>query len=375
VDWYRHDHEWRTNHRASRFRSEEAWGKKAISLSARRMHKQADFLVRRIAMRIKLPKRHCAPAFTLIELLVVIAIIAILIGLLLPAVQKVREAAARAQCINNLHQIGLALHNYHDTNRSLPPGYYASGPYVDGANDTTPGWSWATYILPYLEQGNLAKQFNLSQPVQNFPGIRMMLKPYLCPSDVYPTTPFAVPNAFGTIIAVAAPCSYAACCGSDASDTAAPTGNGVFYRNSQTRLTDITDGASQTILVGDRADAVVLGIWAGAINSGITQRGPFNVNPGTSTGPAADLVLAHCHLNNTVGDPDGALDDFGSKHLNTLESLQSANRTSGQSKTRRMQRAFADQLRHVGPMYSQDQFRRVVPRIDNAPLAPRQADR
>ncbi len=254
-------------------------------------------------------------AFTLIELLVVIAIITILIGLLLPAVQKVREAAARSQCVHNLHQIGLALHNYHDTNQSFPPGYFASDSYVDGANDTIPGWGWATYILPYLEQGNLYNQFNLSQPVQNFPSIQTMLKLYLCPSDIYPTAPFAVPNAFGATVTVAAPCSYAACCGGDESDTAAPTGKGVFYRNSQTRLTDITDGSSQTILVGDRACANALGIWAGAINGGIVQRGLFNINPGTSTEPAPCLVLAHSHLNNTLGDTDGGLDDFGSKHI------------------------------------------------------------
>jgi hypothetical protein len=142
-----------------------------------------------------------------------------------------------------------------------------------------------------------------------------MLKGYLCPSDIYPTVPFAVPNAFGTAIALAAPCCYAACCGSDASDTAAPSGNGVFYRNSQTRLTDIIDGTSETILIGERACANALGIWAGAINGGIVRRGSFNVNPGTSTGPAPCLVLAHCHLNNTNGDFDGGLDDFSSKHI------------------------------------------------------------
>src|SRR4051812_12786222 len=125
-------------------------------------------------------------AFTLVELLVVIAIIAILVGLLLPAVQKVREAANRARCKNNLKQMGLALHAYHDDVGRFPPGYtwvdpsppiamaappggrqlflYDRPRTITYTQTNWPGWGWASYVLPYIEQGNLYQQIDFTAP-------------------------------------------------------------------------------------------------------------------------------------------------------------------------------------------------------------------
>jgi prepilin-type N-terminal cleavage/methylation domain-containing protein/prepilin-type processing-associated H-X9-DG protein len=255
-------------------------------------------------------------AFTLIELLVVIAIIAVLLGLLVPAVQKVRETAARLQCQNNLKQMGLALHGYHDTRQSLPPGYLAFVSYSDGATDTAPGWGWAAFILPYLEQDNLHRAIDFSQPIASTPAAQALVKLYLCPSDPTPPGAFAMPDAFGKPVALAAPCSYAACVGGDESEPRDPTGRGAFFRNSQTRLTDITDGTSSTLLVGERAWCNANGVWAGAIPGAVLLRGGLNPNPGSAaaSSPAATLVLAHSHLNNATTDTDAGLDDFSSRH-------------------------------------------------------------
>jgi prepilin-type N-terminal cleavage/methylation domain-containing protein/prepilin-type processing-associated H-X9-DG protein len=252
--------------------------------------------------------------FTLIELLVVIAIIGLLIALLLPALNMVVEAARRSSCKSNLKQIGVALLSYHNTFDCFPVGYCAPGPYVDGATDTSPGWSWATYILPMLEQGRLYDQLNFNLPPEASPLIMSQMPGYICPSDIAPYGPIPIKNTAGTTITNATVSSYGASCGNDSSDTADPTGNGIFFRNSRVRIADITDGLSHTVAVGERCFSNAKAIWMGAVNNGLVTCGPSNRNSSTATQPAACLVLLHCHLNNALGDPDGGLDDMSSLH-------------------------------------------------------------
>src|SRR5215831_1689106 len=154
--------------------------------------------------------------FTLVELLVVIAILAILIGLLLPAVQKVREAAARSQCTNNLKQIGLALHNYHDVYKGFPPGYVDlnTDPNSTPDNDQGPGWGWATFLLPYLEQDNVYKQINLGVTVGT--GVNAQISQYAltiyqCPADPYQDAFPVYDSSFSAPVTKLAHSDYVAC--------------------------------------------------------------------------------------------------------------------------------------------------------------------
>jgi len=190
-------------------------------------------------------------AFTLIELLVVIAIIAILIGLLLPAVQKVREAAARTMCTNNLKQHGLALHNYHDVNNGLPQG---QRPWADPGVTTAPfegSWTWMAYILPFVEQDNVAKQAKAfaTGGGSNYyswynPACAVKQKVFTCPADprstqVYPGPPNGIVDQVLT--------TYLGNSGSTAT-----LKDGVLFVGSKVKLVEITDGTSNTIMVGER---------------------------------------------------------------------------------------------------------------------------
>lgn len=212
-------------------------------------------------------------AFTLIELLVVIAIIAILIGLLVPAVQQVRAAAARTQCANNFKQIGLACHNYHDTYKHLPAGYLT----ITGRTPA-PGWTWGALILPFIDQAPLYTLLNPNLTLPNGPPTggaifaltQTALPVYRCPAD---STPDISPwyNSYGTSNYV---CNRAVF----------GPGDGTVMLNGQpfnTRLVEITDGTSNTILVGERDGYhSFAAIWPARAYGGPGSTASFEGRPG-----------------------------------------------------------------------------------------------
>ena len=295
-------------------------------------------------------RRRCSLGFTLVELLVVIAIIGILIGMLLPAVQQVREAARRSTCQNNLRQMGLAMLNYESAFMRLPPGYTSfftnngSGPATAAIDpeswDAAPGWGWGKQILPFMELGNLDDQLPANSPIWT-PGLEPLIaskiQTYLCPSVSGDTEAFVVedesqnpltrhgnPIVVGRSHYVASHGQeevWGARAGADltalvftnifTSETTVVSVNGdvsrvsdgPFYRNSRTTLGEITDGTSTTIFAGEHSSALSDKTWVGVIPGAFVHPRIFTPLNGYET--AATLVLTH------MGPSGGELDITG----------------------------------------------------------------
>jgi len=286
--------------------------------------------------------------FTLIELLVVIAIIAILVALLLPAVQQAREAARRSSCKNNLKQIGLAMHNYHDTFSTFPPGWIgANGTAQDtGVGETTTdtfrnGFGWGTMLLPALEAGNVYDGFNFNSQTRTLANAalaRNVLTVFQCPSDPKPDT-FVLNDVAEPPVPIATlgTANYMGVFGTGGlgACVTAPNvqclGNGTLFHNSRINFRDISDGTSNTIIIGEQS-GLPRGVWVGLIPNlddsitadalrrflGTAELGPNVGHFGSSHKGGAQFVLG-----------DGSV-RFISENLNQTIFQRLANRADGQ---------------------------------------------
>jgi prepilin-type N-terminal cleavage/methylation domain-containing protein len=199
--------------------------------------------------------RHSRRGFTLIELLVVIAIIAVLIALLLPAVQQAREAARRTQCKNNLKQLGLAMHNYHDTSNTFPPGQLQPIGQDHSPRKGTDRSCWMQQILPFIDQAPLYNSFaplmSSGTWAASWPKIDSVIPGLMCPTD--PANPKQIaPNTpnqgfFGNYLA----CSGSQPFGTTGGGLSSNGIDGMFYAYSSTRIRDLTDGTSNTLMASE----------------------------------------------------------------------------------------------------------------------------
>jgi prepilin-type N-terminal cleavage/methylation domain-containing protein len=269
--------------------------------------------------------RRSPTGFTLVELLVAIAIIGVLIALLLPAVQSAREAARRTQCVNNLKQLGLALHNYEAARQTFPAGYLSdrqSDPAADPVTwDAAPGWGWGALVLPHIEQQAIAAQAALDQPlwqIQFESLVTTTLPGFLCPSATGGNDPFVVVDESGSPLTKngrqveLARSHYVASHGQEScwGDMSGPAGgldgdtsqiaDGPFYRNSQVRIKDVVDGLSNTVFLGEHTSLLSDKTWVGAAPGAFVH--PKLESPDNAPESAATLLF--CHSGPAAGERD-----------------------------------------------------------------------
>lgn len=256
-------------------------------------------------------------AFTLIELLVVIAIIAILVAILLPAVQQAREAARRTQCRNNLKQLGIALHNYHDKHRCLPPGYVSL--YDSSGNDTGPGWGWSSFILPEMEQAPVFQKIDFRVGIETSANVAIRESTFAsfhCPSDdcqqSWPARKYDVVsgNVLNTICSVGST-NYVGMYGISEPGV---DGEGVFFRNSKIAFQDITDGLSQTIVVGERSHRLGEATWTGSVTGALLAGDPSDGVGQMVPEHGSGMTLGHVGERRGPGDPRSDANQFFSRH-------------------------------------------------------------
>ena len=261
-------------------------------------------------------------AFTLVELLVVIAIIGILIALLLPAVQAAREAARRMSCTNNMKQIGLGLHMYHDTFKTLPAGWRGFDP-GSGQPDWfgLPGWAWSASILPYMEQTAIHDSlihfdYSITDPVND--QVRVTeISIFRCPTDtgektfdlegggpsVGPGVTFPIEIATGNYIGAFGTIDFHHVCNPSSPEFNGCEGNGTFFLNRQIRFAEIQDGLSNTLVVGERSSKLGPSTWVGVVTGG--QHAVARVAGVASYPPNSEDTPAHYFHNFSSFHPAG----------------------------------------------------------------------
>ena len=278
---------------------------------------------------------------TLTEVLVVIAIIGVLVGLLLPAVQQAREMARRAECQNNLKQIGTSLQLYHDTHKTLPSGYVFVSKIQEAKQKASrrltsfeakvfdrfmppepqiepnhPGWGWATLLLPFTEQKNLHDQIQPGTAVESAENAVMRqtnLSHLTCPSDSGAGV-FTVLDELNQPVEDAATNSYAACFGDYAFINSDPdNGTGLFQRNSRVSFEKIVDGTTHTLAIGERGAMFARSPWAGVMSGGTCRTTVGAPVHSSAIELAPSMVLARIGTRQ-LGDPFSEPYDFFSPH-------------------------------------------------------------